>query len=72
MVQVNLRLPTAATSPLLSVAARITQTARSIQFGLDGTSATITCTLDAAPEYTALICDDATRGLLNGINVLPW
>jgi hypothetical protein len=72
MVQVNLRLPTAATSPLISLVARITQTQRTGQFSQDGTSATIACVLDFAPEYTALICDDPVRGLLNGQNVLAW
>ena len=72
MVQVNVRLPTAATSPLISLAARITQTNRSMKFSQDGTSAAIGCVLDFAPEYQALICDDATRGLLNGVNCLAW
>lgn len=73
MVQVNLRLPTAVTSPLVSVIARVTQTNRSMKWTTDETPvASITLTLDAAPEYNALICDDATRGLLNGTNVLPW
>jgi len=72
MVAVNVRLPTAVTSPLISLTARITQTDRSSQFSQDGTAATITATLDFAPEYNALTCDDATRGLLNGTNVMPW
>jgi hypothetical protein len=73
MVQVNLRLPTASTSPLVSVVARVTQTNRSMKWSTDETPvASITLTLDAAPEYNALICDDATRGLLNGTNVLSW
>ena len=73
MVQVNLRLPTAATSPLISLVARITQTARSSQFSQDSTSATITATLDFAPEFNALTCDDPVRGLLDGsTSVMPW
>jgi len=72
MVAVNVRMPTAATSPLISLTARITQTQRAGQFSQDGTSATITCVLDFAPEYNALICDDPVRGLLNGQNVLGW
>jgi hypothetical protein len=72
MVQVNVRLPTAATSPLISLTARITQTDRNSQFSQDGTEAKITATLDFAPEYLALVCDDAVRGLLNGTNVIPW
>lgn len=72
MVAVNVRPPTAATSPLISLVARITQTQRQMQFSQAGTQATITCVLDFAPEYNALICDDATRGLLNGKNVLAW
>lgn len=72
MVQVNIRLPTASASPLIALTARITQTARSSQFSQDGTSATITATLDFAPEYMALTCDDPVRGLLNGTNVMPW
>jgi hypothetical protein len=72
MVAVNVRLPTAATSPLISLTARITQTDRSSQFSQDSTSATITATLDFAPEYLALTCDDAVRGKLDGSCVLPW
>jgi len=72
MVTVNVRLPTAATSPLISLTARITQTQRAVQYSQDGTSASITCVLDFAPEYRALICDDPVRGLLNGSNVLAW
>jgi hypothetical protein len=72
MVQVNVRLPTAATTPLIALTARITQTARSSQFSQGGTSAAITATLDFAPEYNALTCDDPVRGLLNGTNVMPW
>lgn len=73
MVQVNVRLPTAATSPLVSVIARVTQTNRSMKWDVDSPPvATIALTLDAAPEYQALTCDDATRGLLNGANVLAW
>jgi hypothetical protein len=72
MVQVSVRMPTAATSPLISLAARITQTNRAGQFSQDGTSATIACVLDFAPEYNALMCDDAVRGELNGQNVLSW
>lgn len=72
MVQVNVRLPTAATSPLISLIARITQTDRGSQFSQDGTGATITATLDFAPEYNALTCDDPVRGLLNGTCVMPW
>lgn len=72
MVAVNVRLPTASASPLISLVARITQTARSSQFSQDGTSATITATLDFAPEYLALTCDDAVRGKLDGSCVMPW
>jgi len=72
MVQVNVRVPTASTSPLISLVARITQTQRSSQFSQDGTSATIAAVLDFAPEYRALTCDDPVRGLLDGSNVLPW
>ena len=73
MVSVTVRLPTAVTSPLLTVVARVTQTQRSMQWSVDSPPvATIALTLDAAPEYNALICDDAVRGLLNGTNVLPW
>jgi hypothetical protein len=72
MVAVNIRVPTAPVSPLISLIARITQTARSSQFSQDGTSAAITATLDFAPEYLALTCDDPVRGLLNGTNVMPW
>lgn len=72
MVQVNIRVPTAATSPLISLVARVTQTARSSRFSQQATSATITCTLDFAPEYSALTCDDPVRGKLDGTNVLPW
>lgn len=73
MVSVTLRLPTASVSPLISLTARITQTARSSQFSQDGTSATIAATLDFAPEYQALTCDDPVRGLLDGKTaVLPW
>ena len=72
MVQVNVRLPTASTSPLISLIARITQTDRASQFSQDGTSATITAALDFAPEYLALACDDPVRGKLDGSNVMPW
>jgi hypothetical protein len=72
MATVNVRLPTAAVSPLWSLNARITQTDRSSQFSQDGASAKITVTLDFAPEYQALICDDPVRGLLNGSNLLSW
>ncbi len=72
MVQVNVRLPTAATSPLISLTARITQTDRASQFSQGGTSGTITCTLDFAPESNCLTCDDPVRGLLNSQNVLGW
>jgi hypothetical protein len=73
MVQVILRLATAATSPLVSVVARVTQTQRSMRWSVDSPpSATITLALDAAPEYMALTCDDSVRGLLNGTNVLAW
>ena len=72
MVQVNVRPPTAATSPLISGAYRVTQVRRDMQFSQDGTSASITLTLDSAPEFNALTCDDAVRGLLNGTNVLGW
>jgi hypothetical protein len=72
MVAVNVRLPTAATSPLISLVARITQTTRNEQFSQDGTDASISCVLDFAPEYDCLTCDDATRGLLNGANRIGW
>jgi hypothetical protein len=72
MVTVNVRLPTAATSPLISLVARITQTARSSQFSQETAAATITATLDFAPEYNALTCDDPVRGKLDGSNVMPW
>lgn len=72
MVQVNIRVPTAVTSPLISLTARITQTRRQSQYSAGGTSATITCALDFAAEYQALTCDDPVRGLLNGTNVMPW
>jgi hypothetical protein len=72
MVAVNVRLPTAATSPLISLTARITQTARTMQFSEDGTDASITCVLDFAPEYSCLVADDPVRGLLNGSNRLGW
>lgn len=73
MVTVNVRLPTAVTSPLISLTARITQTTRSSQFAIDQRpAAKIACVLDFAPEYSALTCDDPVRGLLNGSNVLAW
>jgi hypothetical protein len=72
MVQVNIRLPTATTSPLISLTARITQTDRKSQFSVDGTSATIQCALDFAPEASALVCDDAVHGKLDGSQTLPW
>lgn len=72
MVTVNVRLPTAAVSPLISLTARITQTQRAMQWSLEGVKATLGLVLDFAPEYNALTCDDATRGLLNGSNVLGW
>jgi hypothetical protein len=72
MVAVNVRMPTASASPLISLTARITQTQRGMQFSQDGTSATIACVLDFAPEYKALICDDPVRGLLDGSCVLSW
>lgn len=73
MVQVNLRLPTATTSPIVSVVARITQTRRAMKWTTDETPvASIGLALDAAPEYQALICDDPVRGALNGTNVLAW
>jgi hypothetical protein len=72
MVTVNVRLATAATSPLISLTARITQTVRSMQFSQAGTSATIRCVLDFAPEAQCLTCDDAVYGLLNGLNVIGW
>ena len=70
MVQVNVRPPTGAYT--ISLTARITQTDRASQFSQDGTSATITCTLDFAPEYNCLTCDDAVRGKLDGSTVLGW
>jgi hypothetical protein len=72
MVAVNVRPPTAATSPLISLVARVTQVQRTSQFQQGSTSAKITCTLDFAPEYNAVTCDDPVRGLLNGVNVMPW
>lgn len=72
MVQVNVRLPTASTSPIISVIARVTQVQRQMKWDLENPVATIALTLDAAPEYQALICDDPVRGLLNGTNVLSW
>lgn len=72
MVTVNVRLPTAATSPLISLTARITQTSRAMKWSTDEVKATIGLVLDFAPEYNTLTCDDATRGLLNGSNVLGW
>jgi hypothetical protein len=73
MVQVTVRLPTAVTSPLISVTARVTQVQRSMQWSTDSPPVgTIALALDAAPEYNALTCDDAVRGLLNGSNVLAW
>jgi hypothetical protein len=72
MVQVNVRVPTAVTSPLVSMTARITQTQRKSQYAQGAVSATIACVLDFAPEYSALTCDDPVRGLLGGANVMPW
>ena len=72
MVQVNVRVPTASTSPLFAVKARITQVKRQSQYSVNGARATITCALDFAPEQAALTCDDPVLGLLNGANVLPW
>jgi hypothetical protein len=72
MVQVNVRVPTAVTSPLITLVARVTQVQRSSQFSTDGTSAPVTCALDFAPESSTLTCDDPVRGLLNGSNVLGW
>lgn len=72
MAAVNVRLPTAAASPLITMIARITQVTRQMQYGQGATSATISVALDFAPEYRALVCDDAVRGLLNGVNVLAW
>lgn len=73
MVAVNVRLPTASTSPVISVIARVTQTNRSMKWSTDSPPvATIALALDAAPEYQALICDDPVRGLLNSSNVLAW
>ena len=72
MVQVNARPPTATVSPLISLIARVTQVNRSSQFSLGGTSAKVACTLDFAPEYNCLTCDDPVRGLLNGVNLLGW
>jgi hypothetical protein len=75
MVTVSIRVPTATTSPLISLTARITQTSRSSQFGGDTggkPSATIQCALDFAPEYRALVCDDPVRGALDGSNLLSW
>ncbi len=73
MVQVNVRPPTApAGPPLISLFARITQTQRNSEFSNGKTTAAIACTLDFAPEYQALVCDDPVRGLLNGVNRLAW
>jgi hypothetical protein len=72
MVTVNVRVPTAVTSPLISLTARITQTQRAMRWSVDGCAATISLVLDFAPEYNVLTCDDAVRGLLNGTNVLAW
>ncbi len=72
MVQVNVRVPTAVTAPLISLTARVTQVQRSSQYSTEGTSASITCALDFSSEYQALTCDDPVRGLLNGMNVLGW
>jgi hypothetical protein len=72
MVQVNIRVPTVSTSPLIAVKARITQVQRQSQYSAGGASATITCALDFAPEQAALTCDDPVLGLLDGSNVLPW
>lgn len=72
MVQVNVRVPTAATSPLITLVARVTQTDRKSQYAQGSVSAQVTCALDFAPEYQALTCDDPVRGLLNGSNVMPW
>jgi hypothetical protein len=72
MVQVNVRVPTAATSPLVSLVARVTQTDRRSQYAQGSVSAQVTCALDFAPEYNALTCDDPVRGLLDGTNVMPW
>lgn len=72
MVAVNVRPPTASTLPLISLIARVTQTDRSSQFSQEGTSARITVTLDFAPEYLALTCDDSVRGKLDGSTVMPW
>jgi hypothetical protein len=72
MVQVNVRVPTAARSPLITLTARITQTQRTSKYSQDGASASISCVLDFAPEYQALTCDDPVRGLLNGVNRLAW
>jgi hypothetical protein len=72
MVTVNLRPPTAATSPLVSITARVTQTTRNVQFSQQATTGSVTCVLDYAPEENSLICDDPVRGLLNGSNVIGW
>jgi hypothetical protein len=72
MVQVSVRPPTAATSPLISLVARVTQTNRSTEFSQSAAAGSVTCVLDFAPEYNALTCDDAARGLLNGSNVIGW
>ncbi|MGH3120141.1 MAG: hypothetical protein ACRDND_03775 [Streptosporangiaceae bacterium] len=72
MCQLNLR-PVTDAPLVITITGRISQTARTLKFGEDGTvTAKIDVVVDPAPEYSALTCDDPVRGQLNGQNVLAW
>jgi hypothetical protein len=64
---------TASTSAVIfTFTGRVSQVQRALTFNDSQTAAKVTLTIDPAPEQNVLTVGDATRGVLNGTNVLGW
>lgn len=70
MVTVTRRPPTS--GEVFTFIGRISQHQRTIVAAPGGSTASITVTIDPAPEASVLTLDDSVFGLLNGTNRLAW
>lgn len=70
MVTVTRRPPTSGET--FTFVGRISQHQRTIVAGTGGSTASITVTIDPAPEASVLTLNDSVYGLLNGTNRLAW
>lgn len=71
MVTVNLRPPTMP-GTVISLAGRLTETDRDLEFAADAVRGQITCAIDFASEQDMLTVGDSVRGQLTGTNLLGW